>query len=337
MSPHIDHRVVLLVAQTPIHCGVGPGAQPVDLPVQRDVATNFPVVRGSELKGALTQSLFWRLGADRDTWEHLRGLVFGSTAREEGEELSRIGLFTVLDAHVLLVPTASLYGGYAYVTCPALLHRFAERVRGVVGDLHDVLKSVAGIPDARRDETALVEPGSSIALNKKLVLHPWVKFTPEESNGVKDFVDALVARGLGDVPLKLRNHVVVVSDDAASYVVNHAMLVQPHVRLDYDSKTVKYGPWLEESIPRFAILHSALLFWKGERLCVEVPKGKRELYEKIVGLVRNATIELKGGSVVVEVGSEGILSLLLPKGERTLIVGGDVTTGQGLFTVVEVG
>ena len=42
-----------LLAETPIHPGAGRGMGVVDLPVAREAATDYPVIVGSSLKGAL--------------------------------------------------------------------------------------------------------------------------------------------------------------------------------------------------------------------------------------------------------------------------------------------
>ena len=42
-----------LLAETPIHPGAGRGMGVVDLPVAREAATDYPVLVGSSLKGAL--------------------------------------------------------------------------------------------------------------------------------------------------------------------------------------------------------------------------------------------------------------------------------------------
>ncbi len=42
-----------LLAESPIHPGSGRGVGVVDLPVAREAATDYPVLVGSSLKGAL--------------------------------------------------------------------------------------------------------------------------------------------------------------------------------------------------------------------------------------------------------------------------------------------
>ena len=52
------HAAMLgLLAETPIHPGAGRGMGVVDLPVAREAATDYPVLVGSSLKGALLDKM----------------------------------------------------------------------------------------------------------------------------------------------------------------------------------------------------------------------------------------------------------------------------------------
>ena len=44
-------RIYWLHALTPIHAGVGRGVGYIDLPIDRDKVTNWPLIRGSAFKG----------------------------------------------------------------------------------------------------------------------------------------------------------------------------------------------------------------------------------------------------------------------------------------------
>ena len=49
--------LLVLRAHTGIHAGVGQEVGTVDLPIQRERVTNFPVIRGPSVKGALRQAV----------------------------------------------------------------------------------------------------------------------------------------------------------------------------------------------------------------------------------------------------------------------------------------
>lgn len=53
----MNHRLFGMLAETSIHPGSGQDAGFVDLPVAREKATDFPVIVGSSLKGALKNAM----------------------------------------------------------------------------------------------------------------------------------------------------------------------------------------------------------------------------------------------------------------------------------------
>ena len=98
-----------LLAETPIHPGAGSGMGVVDLPVAREAATDYPVLVGSSLKGALLDKAKASGGEEVE-------IRFGS--QEQAGDL------IVSDARMLLLPVRSLTGSYRWVTCPHLIERY---------------------------------------------------------------------------------------------------------------------------------------------------------------------------------------------------------------------
>ena len=98
-----------LLAETSIHAGTGRGMGVVDLPVAREAATDYPVLVGSSLKGAL-----------KDKME--KAVVDVPKARFGVPE--HAGDLLVSDARLLLLPVRSLNGSYRWVTCPHLVERY---------------------------------------------------------------------------------------------------------------------------------------------------------------------------------------------------------------------
>ena len=98
-----------LLAETPIHAGSGRGMGVVDLPVAREAATDYPVLVGSSLKGAL-----------KDKME--KAEVDVTNARFGVQD--HAGDLLVSDARLLLLPVRSLNGSYRWVMCPHLVERY---------------------------------------------------------------------------------------------------------------------------------------------------------------------------------------------------------------------
>ncbi len=104
--------MVGMLAETPLHPGSGQSVGAIDLPVQREATTDYPVIVGSSMKGALrSYSETAGHGADVDR-------LFGLP--------ERIGEVGVTDAKILLLPLRTLSVPYVWVTCPLLLERFTR-------------------------------------------------------------------------------------------------------------------------------------------------------------------------------------------------------------------
>ena len=132
-------KIVGLLAETPIHPGSGQDTGFVDLPVARESATDYPVIVGSSLKGALR---------DRARQENLDDIekIFGKH--------DNAGQLLVGDARLLLLPIRSLTRSYCWVTCPHLL----ERLRRDLGR--------AGSSDQKVSNPS-VQQGSFLGLGEK--------------------------------------------------------------------------------------------------------------------------------------------------------------------------
>ena len=102
-----------LLAETSIHAGAGQMAGVIDLPIQREAHTAWPVVYGSAVKGAM------RTLAEEQKAPWLTA-VFGPETSNASEHA---GALLVGDARLLLLPVRSLTSHFKWVTCPALLRR----------------------------------------------------------------------------------------------------------------------------------------------------------------------------------------------------------------------
>ena len=97
------------LAETPIHPGAGRGIGVVDLPVAREASTDYPVIVGSSMKGALRDKAKTVGMADMDA-------RFGKQ--------DHAGDLVVSDGRLLLLPVRSLTASYRWATCPHLIERY---------------------------------------------------------------------------------------------------------------------------------------------------------------------------------------------------------------------
>jgi len=228
-----------LLAETSIHAGAGQMAGVIDLPIQREAHTAWPVVFGSAVKGALRtlaheQKAPWLMA------------VFGP---ETANASDHAGALLVSDARLLLLPVRSLTSHFKWVTCPALLKRFhadAERLR---------LQGAAfTIPDISDPNTALVPESAA----NGLFLEEF-RFATQtvDLSAVITALARLMSRP--DAAAALQKQLVVVHDDRFNHLAQFATPVNAHVCLDNATKTVRPGAlWYEESLPPDTVLYVGL-------------------------------------------------------------------------------
>ncbi len=109
-------RLLFLYTETPLHVGSGSSLGTVDLPIQRESHTNFPMIQSTGIKGKL-RNVFENngLGNDVDVVKVVNA-IFGS-------ESSNAGALSPGDGRLLLFPVRSLAGVFAWITCPFVISR----------------------------------------------------------------------------------------------------------------------------------------------------------------------------------------------------------------------
>lgn len=141
-----DVGVLGLYAETPLHCGSEGGTGYVDLPIQRERHTSYPVIPGSSIKGVLRDELLEKL-TDAGVRE-----VFGAEGTKD-EKAARPGTFSFGDGILVAFPVRSSGAPFHWVTCPFVL----ERVFRALGQTVTVEKPAKGHARAREAGSVLLE------------------------------------------------------------------------------------------------------------------------------------------------------------------------------------
>lgn len=141
-----DVGVLGLYAETPLHCGSEGGTGYVDLPIQRERHTSYPVIPGSSIKGVLRDELLEEL-----TKEGI-GEIFGAEGTKD-EKATRPGSFSFGDGILVAFPVRSSGAPFHWVTCPFVL----ERVFRALGQTVEVPKPPKGEARARQAGGVLLE------------------------------------------------------------------------------------------------------------------------------------------------------------------------------------
>ena len=127
--------------KTNLHVGSGKANYGViDQLVQRDSATQSPVIHASSLKGGIKE------------YCHSIGFaelkqVFGSVKQSDGKtdhDNSQVGSYKFFDANILCIPVRCDKRAYIHITCPRILLHVADSLP-VNSVLVDKLKAMAGI------------------------------------------------------------------------------------------------------------------------------------------------------------------------------------------------
>jgi len=136
-----DLGVLGLYVETPLHCGAEGGTGYVDLPVQRERHTQYPVIPGSTIKGILRDELLETL---QD--EGIRA-IFGADGTKD-EKATAPGTFSFGDGILVAFPVRSSGAPFHWVTCPFVL----ERVFRALG-------TTVAVPEPAKDHAWARETG----------------------------------------------------------------------------------------------------------------------------------------------------------------------------------
>jgi CRISPR-associated protein Cmr4 len=289
---------------TPLHPGSGASVGAVDLPVQRERYTNFPIVQASGVKGAL-RDVAEKLWADKK--EEIK-VVFGP----ETEKASDYGgALAFTDARLLLFPVRSARGIFAWITCKAAIERLKRDISIIPGSMEkDVFTQIQKIELPKVERGKAVVPSKNVALGDKIVLEEFVfSLSAEGQDEVKNLAIWLANNafplnlGFWQKKLKENHDLVLLSDDDFRHFVEMSTELITRVQLG-ETGTVAAGPWDEEHLPCETLLYSLALATN--------PKKEQN------------TTPITDANKVIE-----FLSKLLEK-VQVAQFGGDETVGKGL-------
>ena len=243
-----ERAILTFYSETPIHMGAGQSVSYVDLPVQRERHTSFPILWSSGIKGVV-RDLALRVWNDKDKVETIFGPEDGSS--------DFASCISITDAKILLYPVRSLKGVFAWITCPFVLKRFKEDLKAAGINFEKEIEKEIEILD---DEKIGISQNSKLKINNdEVVLEEFVfKVDNTQFQNVSDLANFL-KKFLPDNSLiqSLENHLAIVSDNVFKDFVNYAVEVRTRIRIDQARGTVKEGAlFTEELIPSESIFYS---------------------------------------------------------------------------------
>lgn len=298
-----QQAAVFLYAVSPVHMGAGQAIGVIDNPIQRERHTGHPCFAGSGIKGAVRHS-FKSLGGDAN---HITRL-FGP---ESGGADLHAGAVSFGDAQLVALPVRSLKGGFAYATCPQAIAR-TQRLLAHLG----LARNWPALPE--------VAPGSCLTVlatqlggkdNDKLHLEAFEYAAADKActalqTIAQDLAQTAMPAGDGYSFFreKMAKDLVVLSDSDFDYFSQHAMLIEPHVRIDDTTGTASDGGlFYTENLPPESLLIAPML----------ASQSRSKAEDKI-------------DAITVMAHMKAVLH------SKLLQVGGDATTGRGLVAATVV-
>lgn len=277
--------VLFLYAETPVHAGADTGSGALDLPIQREVATGLPIIKGESLKGALRER-FRPLDKDDNealaTWRR----VFGQELTPEGGE-TRPGSLRVHEAQLVAIPAPTMEGTFMWVTSPRACARLARKAKLAGLELPELPAGQTCVGSEKRGE---------------LVVGPYVvDFRPADPEvGARQIAQVQAwAQKVAEIALpdtgddyfraKFTRDLLRCSDELLAAISRECAPVHARVQLgkkidDKPAKMVQNGPFYSEYLP-------------GETLLAALVEGKdtdfellKELNDKVLRVGGDETI-----------------------------------------------
>jgi len=244
--------LLFLHAESGLHAGSGQSLGAIDLAIQRERYTNYPMIAASGVKGALRD--WFSKNPERD--DARLTAAFGPDTANASDHA---GAVATTDARLLLFPVRSARGVFAWTTAPTALARLRR-------DL-----AMAGGPDlpalnALTDENVVFGSPECILHDDHGVLLEEFAFRFEPKAEVRALADWLAEHAVprndeyGFWRSRLPKQLLILPDDAFRDFVTHATEVQARVKLGPKKTTSEGGSlFYQENLPADSLLYAAVL------------------------------------------------------------------------------
>ncbi len=306
-----ETRIVFLYCVSPVHMGTGTAVGGlIDNPIQRERHTDYPMMAGSGIKGAIRHD-YWAQG---EVNRSLLGRLFGP----DQSAAEHAGAVSFGDGQLIAFPVRCAKAGFVYATSPLLLARLKRSL---------ALTNIEAdwtIPSVGSGACRLQNPG--LLTSDKLALEAYEldgKLDADGSIGViAEWLSQHALPSTADYDYfrdKVKTDLVVLSDDELHYFVVNSTVVEPHVKIDDVSGTADGGAlFYTENLPPESLLFTVLM-------------ASQERYKR-----GDSSDNRLSANQVVETLVSGNKHWK-PLQNRMVQFGGDATTGRGQIVCSIVG
>ncbi|CAB4243089.1 conserved protein of unknown function [Methylacidimicrobium sp. AP8] len=261
-----------IFTRTPLHVGAGASVGAIDLPIQRERHTGFPVIPGSTLKGVFADG--WNQESAEENGPKLSRSkegcwLFGSEDPDSGSA----GALQFSEAKLLAFPIRSAKCCFAWISSPLILQRYARDVA-----------SLGEIPRMPGDAEALYKK-DLLDWGEKAILEEYTfRWAGDPPSGLGENLAALLP---GD-PIweTVSRRIVILSDASLSFFVRSACEVAQHVRIsDETGAAEEQGLFNQENVPSETMFYALVRASRGRGRDGARQKTAKEAAEAFGGMV----------------------------------------------------
>jgi CRISPR-associated protein Cmr4 len=243
-------RIYWLHTLSPTHAGIGRGVGYIDLPIDRDGVTDWPIIRGSGFKGVWADH--HRATKDaREKDPHLKA-AFGIAGDDDN---SNAGALIPTDAKLVCLPVRSFRGTFAWATSPLCL-QMLRRTLDLAG-VKDLPDAPSGLADTDAHHYEMDDKKTALKEADRIYLED-LDFAARACPTATAWATKIATWVFpNDVAWQeqFKRRFVVLPNTAFDFLCETGTEVHTRVRIDDETKTVAdKALWTEESLPAETIL-----------------------------------------------------------------------------------
>ena len=299
-----EKKALFIYCVSPVHMGSGSAIGVIDNPIQRERHTDYPMMAGSGIKGAIRHDFWTQANGDAEKLNRINS-VFGPGPSESSDYA---GAISFSDAQLVAFPVRSVKRAFVYVTSLTALARMLRTL------------DMAEVPHNLKING--INNGCHVAdgglLTKGRIALEAFDYEAQENSLIKNVADWLSKNAMPSDPAfaffkdKMAKDLVLLPDEDFSYFVRNATVVEPHVRIDDVTGTAtKTGLFYTENLPPESLLLCMAMATKERKKDNAMPSNQ------VMGVVMEGTCSEKSSHIFSGING------------RMVQIGGDATTGRG--------
>ncbi len=300
----VKKHILYLYAETPMHVGTGVGLGAVDMPIQREKHTGYPIIQASGVKGALRDTAELALGHDSQEVKS----IFGGASGDKGEDFA--GAMSPSDARILLFPVRALNGVFVWITSPTVLARFKQETE---------LNNVPDVPEINQGDPAQVS-SDNLVIAGQIMLEEYT-YSSKVTNEASEWANCLATNVFPDADnfwhKRIKSHLAILPDNEFRDFVRYSTEIVTRIHIDDVKKTVKDGQlFTQELLPADSLLYSFIHITDSRQHIEDQNTGKSKTVMKadnVMETLRDAINKGKASSSI----------------QASIQIGGDETVGCG--------